>query len=128
MKGGNNEVVEKKKRKMANADLSVRMCECVCVCVIYIGGGPFLLVVLSFPVLRWRRFRRLLVGCHVRQRILGRALLHHVAVAPLLHEQLREVDLAVQNAVERGVGGGGEDAAPVRALEAALVVGLAFQS
>jgi len=50
-----------------------------------------------------------------------------VAVAPLLHEQLREVDLAVQDAIERGVGGTGQDAAPVRALEAALVVGLAFQ-
>jgi len=50
-----------------------------------------------------------------------------VVVAALLLEQLREMDLAVEDPVERGVGGGGQDAAPVRALEAALVVRLAFQ-
>jgi len=53
--------------------------------------------------------------------------LDEVVVAALLLEQLREMDLAVEDAVERGVGGGGQDAAPVRALEAALVVRLAFQ-
>lgn len=96
-------------------------------CVIY-TGHRWLLVVLFLLFLRWRRLRWLLLCSHVRHYLLGRALLLHVAVAPLLHEQLREVDLAVQDAVEGGVGGGGQDAAPVRALEAALVVGLAFQS
>ena len=93
----------------------------------YVPGIIRLLVVLFLLFLRWRRFRRLLLASHVRDYLLRRALLLHVAVAPLLHEQLREVDLAVQDAVERGVGGTGQDAAPVRALEAALVVGLAFQ-
>ena len=93
----------------------------------YVSGIIRLLVVLFLLFLRWRRFRRLLLASHVRDYLLRRALLLHVAVAPLLHEQLREVDLAVQDAIERGVGGTGQDAAPVRALEAALVVGLAFQ-
>ena len=93
----------------------------------YVPGIILLLVVLFLLFLRWRRFRRLLLASHVRDYLLRRALLLHVAVAPLLHEQLRKVDLAVQDAVERGVGGAGQDAAPVRALEAALVVGLAFQ-
>lgn len=97
-------------------------------CARYTGHRSLLVVVLSLLFLRWRRFGRFLVGSHVWHGILGRALLLHVVVAPLLHEQLCEVDLAVQDAVERGVGGGGQDAAPVRALEAALVVGLAFQS
>jgi len=82
------------------------------VCMIYMDHR-LLLVVLSFLILRWRWFWRLLLGSHVRQHLLGRALLLHVVIAPLLHEQLREVDLAVQDAVERGVGGGGQDAAPV---------------
>ena len=94
----------------------------------YVPGIIRLLVVLFLLFLRWRLLRRLLlIGSHVRDYLLRRALLLHVAVAPLLHEQLRKVDLAVQDAVERGVGGAGQDAAPVRALEAALVVGLAFQ-
>lgn len=78
------------------------------------------LVVLSIFV--WRRRRRLLFGHHFRQHLLGLALLLHVIVAPFLHEQLPEVYLAVQHPVERRVGGGGQDAASMRALEAALVV------
>jgi hypothetical protein len=60
--------------------------------------------------------------------LLGLRRLDEVVVAALLLEQLREMDLAVEDPVERGVGGRGEDAAPVRAFEAALVVGFAFQS
>jgi hypothetical protein len=37
------------------------------------------------------------------------------------------VDLAVEDPVERGVGGRRQDAAPVRAFEAVLVVRFAFQ-
>jgi len=59
--------------------------------------------------------------------LLGLRRLDEVVVAALLLEQLREMDLAVEDPVERGVGGGGQDAAPVRAFEAALVVRLAFQ-
>jgi hypothetical protein len=83
-----------------------------------VGGRRFLL---RRPCIR-RRLRRSLRGL-----VLLLRRLDEVVVAALLLEQLREMDLAVEDAVERGVGGGGQDAAPVRALEAALVVGLAFQ-
>jgi hypothetical protein len=59
--------------------------------------------------------------------LLGLSCLDEVVVAALLLEQLREVDLAVEDPVERGVGGRRQDAAPVRALEAVLVVRFAFQ-
>jgi hypothetical protein len=92
--------------------------------------GPSLLIVLylfSLNFLLIMRRRRLRLGHDVRQCLLGLGLLLHVVVAPLLHEQLREMDFAEQDAVERGVGGRCQDAASVRAFEAALVVWLAFQ-
>ena len=82
---------------------------------------PLCLLLVLGGFRRWLGRRRLLPGI-----LLLQSSLDHMVVAALLHEQLREVVLAVEDAVERGVGRRREHAAADGALEAGLVVRLSF--